>query len=169
MFFSIALFSFSGVNEKQEEQKKEMEVNTSQPTTYVIGIVKQGENWKKDSLRAFELQEQHLKFLDYLVANNKLIASGPLTTSSDARGLYIFRVKTIKEAEELTAKDQAMSEGWISMDFYVWKSRDYAEPEISTELASTSNSLIGLKGISIVFAIIILIFIIRTFRYKANV
>jgi len=166
LFLSVSLFGSSG--DDKESSKKETEVNKSEPITYVVGIVKRGENWEQDSLRAFELQEKHLKFLDKLIADGKLSASGPLTSSSDARGLYVFKVKTIKEAQALTAKDEAMSSGWIAMDFHVWKSRDYSIPEPTTTVEEESGYM-TVKGISIVFAIVIFIFVVRTFRYKANV
>jgi len=169
LLLSASIFASSGDDKKKESTKGETKINTSQPITYVVGIVKRGENWEQDSLRAFELQEKHLKFLDNLIANNKLIASGPLTSSSDARGLYVFKVKTIEEAQALTSKDEAMSSGWIAMDFHVWKSRDYSVPEPVMELEAESDGLLGLRGVSIVFAIAILILVIRTFRYKANV
>ncbi|MCP4456556.1 MAG: hypothetical protein GY816_00785 [Cytophagales bacterium] len=166
LFLSFSILASPSDGDKKNE--KGSDVNTSQPITYVIGIVKRGENWEKDSLRAFELQEQHLKFIESLIANNKLMASGPLTTSSGARGLYVFNVKTIRDAQALTSKDVAMSSGWISMDFHVWKSRDYSIPEVVTEVEEESGGL-GIKVISITFAVVILIFVLRTFRYKANV
>lgn len=166
LFLSVSLFASS---EGDEPQEQETEINMTQPSTYVVGIVKRGENWEQDSLRASELQEKHLKFLDNLIANNKLIASGPLTSSSDARGLYVFKVRTIKQAQALTAKDEAMSSGWIAMDFHVWKSRDYSVPEPVTEIEAESDGLMSLRGISIVSIIVISILVLRTFRYKANV
>jgi len=168
LFLSVSLFGSTG--EEKESSKKDTEVNKSEPITYVIGIVKRGENWEQDSLRAFELQEKHLKFLDKLIADGKLSASGPLTSSSEARGLYVFKVETIKEAQALTAKDEAMRAGWIAMDFHVWKSRDYSIPAPTTTVGEeVEEDYMTVKGISIVFAIVIFIFVVRTFRYKANV
>lgn len=164
LLLSFSIFASSKEDKKEEAKKEETEINTAQPITYVIGIMRRGENWEQDSLRAFELQEKHLKFLDHLIANNKLIASGPLTSASDARGLYVFKVNTIEEAQALTAKDEAMSSGWIAMDFHVWKSRDYSVPELEEE----SDSTFGLKGIGIVFTIVTLAFVIRTFRNKES-
>ena len=166
LFLSFSTSASSGDDEKKTE--KEPEVNQSQPITYVVGIVKRGENWKKDSLRAFELQEQHLKFIESLIANDKLMASGPLMTSPDARGLYVFNVKTIKEAQELTSKDEAMSSGWIAMDYHVWKSRDYSIPETVTEVVEEESNM-PVKAIAISFAVVILVLVLRTFRYKESV
>ena len=161
LFLMVSLMSSATVDEGSDEA----EINTSEPVTYVIGIVKRGENWSQDSLRATELQERHLTYLQSLIANNKLIASGPLKTSPAARGLYVFNVKTIAAAKALTAKDEAINSGWIAMDFHVWDSRDYTIPETSGNAESSS----GLIAISITFAVVILIFVVRTFRYKANV
>ena len=167
VYFTALFLMFSLLVSANDDEKgpQETEINTSEPITYVIGIVKRGENYKQDSLRATELQERHLAYLQTLIANNKLIASGPLKTSSSARGLYVFNVKTIAAAKALTAKDEAVSSGWIAMDFHVWDSRDYSIPETS----SNSESSLGIRSISIVFAVVILVFVIRTFRYKPSV
>ena len=162
LFLAMSLLVSAKV-EKGSDQ--EMDINTSEPITYVVGIVKRGENWSQDSLRATELQEKHLAYLQTLIANDKLIASGPLKSSSAARGLYVYNVKTIAAAKALTGKDEAVSSGWIAMDFHVWDSRDYSIPETSANVESSA----GLKAISITFAVVIFIFVIRTFRYKPNV
>ena len=153
-----------------EKSTKQETVNKSKPVGYVIGIVKRGDNWEQDSIRAFELQEKHLAFLAELQKNNQLVASGPLTSSPDARGLYIFSVNTIKEAELLVSKDEAISVGWIKMEFHKWEARDY-EVKSASETKEKKQGLFsgGLGMLMIVFSIVILILMIRTFRGKASI
>lgn len=151
---------------------EESKVNTSKPVTYIAAIVRRGDNWQQDSIRAFELQEKHLNFLGQLRKDEKLIASGPLTTSPDARGLYIFNVATIAEAEKLVAQDESIQAGWIKMDFHVWAARDYDvnTKEESAALLKVDEGfrMSGLGWTVVVFVVVIITLVIRTFRGVAN-
>lgn len=160
----------SAASDKSGEESAEPEkVNQSKPVGYVVGIIKRGDNWEQDSIKAFELQEKHLNFLAELQKNNKLIASGPLTSSPDARGLYIFNVKSIREAELLVSSDEAIKSGWIKMEFHKWEARDY---EIASEKEAEAKSGIfsgGLGMMLIIFSIVIMVLMVRTFRGKASI
>ncbi|MEQ9230523.1 MAG: YciI family protein [Cyclobacteriaceae bacterium] len=169
-FVLITILCISAISAQEEKVK----VNTSEPVTYIAAIVKRGDNWQQDSLRAFELQEKHLKFLENLKAKNKLIASGPLTSSPEARGLYVFNVKSVEEAVSLTQSDEAVSSGWIKMDFHVWASRDYEVPQpivSQNEEETESDGVLGVGWTSALLGIFVLWIIVlayRTFRMKAS-
>ena len=179
--FSLSLFAFaSGESGRIQSQDAHSEISLApQPKTYIAAIVKRGENWKVDSLVAMELQEKHLGFLRILKQQNKLIASGPLTTSSEARGLYIFNVKTIEAAETLAMQDEAVQSGWLAMDFHVWKSRDYDFKTQSTNVdeSSLESSKERKKGFGkstivtllTIFVLLICVLAYRTFRMKSSV
>jgi uncharacterized protein YciI len=171
LLITAVVFASSDTPSKEKSANAEQEkVNTSQPVTYVAAIVRMGDNWRQDSIRAFELQEKHLAFLERLRTNNQLIASGPLTTSPDARGLYIFNVSSVAEAEALVSKDEAIQAGWIQMDFHVWAARDYEvlEPVSSTEKEGSGIKL-GVKGwLAAVFVLLIIVLMLRTFRGVAS-
>ncbi len=169
VFILVTIFCVTSISAQEEK----VNVNTTEPVTYIAAIVKRGDNWQQDSLRAFELQEKHLKFLETLKANNQLIASGPLTSSPEARGLYVFNAKTVEEAEAMTASDEAVSSGWIKMDFHVWASRDYDVSEAATtELSEETDDLafgLGWKSALLgVFVLWIAVLAYRTFRMKAS-
>jgi len=175
-FFLFALLvtslAFAGDDKGGTAPTEEAQVNTSKPVTYVAAIVRRGDNWQQDSIRAFELQEKHLNFLEQLRRDNKLIASGPLTTTPDARGLYIFNVATIAEAEKLVAMDESIQAGWIKMDFHVWAARDYEVtlPEESTALLNVDEGfkMSPLAWTVVVFVVVIITLVIRAFRGVAN-
>jgi uncharacterized protein YciI len=146
-------------------------VNQSVPVGYVIGIIKRGDNWEQDSLMAFKLQEKHLNFLAKLREDNKLVASGPLTTSPDARGLYIFNVATISEAKMLVSEDEAIKSGWIKMEFHNWEARDYDVRNGGSDELAEEESIFsgGLAMLLIIFSLVILVLMLRTFRGKASI
>ncbi len=170
LFTTIVFASSDKPSKEKSAQPEQEEVNTSLPVTYVAAIVRMGDNWRQDSIRAFELQEKHLAFLEQLRQNNQLIASGPLTTSPDARGLYIFNVSSVAEAEALVSKDEAIKAGWIQMDFHVWAARDYEVRERVTQVESGNTGIkLGVKGwLVAVFVLLIIVLMLRTFRGVAS-
>lgn len=155
-------------NKAAKSSSAQESVNKSKPVGYVVALVKRGSNWEQDSSRAFQLQEKHLLFLAELQKENKLLASGPLTTSPDARGLYIFNVETISEAEALVSKDEAIKAGWIKMEFHNWEARDYEVKNTNEEVKSGFFST-GLGMLVIVFVLVILTLMLRTFRGKPSI
>ncbi len=170
VFILVTIFCVTSISAQEEK----VNVNTTEPVTYIAAIVKRGDNWQQDSLRAFELQEKHLKFLENLKASNKLIASGPLTSSPEARGLYVFNAKTVEEAMAMTQSDEAVSSGWIKMDFHVWASRDYDVPQHAATEVTVASEEDGFAGLGWkaallgVFVLWIIVLAYRTFRMKAS-
>ena len=169
LLISISVFASDDKEKSDKKDEAKVEAEMASPTTYVVGIVTRGENWEQDSLKALELQESHVKFLEFLRKQEKLIASGPLTTNMDARGLYIFNVSTIEEATAIMSRDKAIEEGWIRMDFHIWSSRDYSGIKSSSSESKEASSKLDLDinwravigGIFVLFSIIL---VIRTFR-----
>lgn len=168
LLVSITVFA-SSEESKAESKPKQENVNQSKPVGYVVGIVKRGDNWEQDSIKAFSLQEKHLNFLAELQKDKKLIASGPLTSSPDARGLYIFNVKSVREAEVLVSQDEAIKSGWIKMEFHKWDARDYKVLSEKEAEAKTGMFSGGLGMVLIIFSVVILVLMLRTFRGKASI
>ena len=52
--------------------------------------------------------------------DGKLVVAGPFFGNGDLRGLYIFNVKTIEEAEALTNSDPAIQAGSLIMELHPW-------------------------------------------------
>jgi uncharacterized protein YciI len=173
LFLTIALIASLGLSaasdDSVKEQPKEESVNQSKPVGYVVGIIMRGDNWEQDSLMAFKLQEKHLIFLAKLKEEGKLVASGPLTSSPDARGLYIFKVNTVREAELIVSEDEAIQSGWIKMEFHKWEARDYEiiTPTVDEEKPGLFSGALGIM--LLIFSIVIGILMVRTFRGKASI
>ncbi len=87
---------------------------------YVIAFLKRGPNRNLDSAKAAELQIVHLKNINRLAKEGKLVLAGPFLDNEDVRGIYIFDVKTTEEAKKLTETDPAIQAGSLIMELRPW-------------------------------------------------
>jgi uncharacterized protein len=87
---------------------------------YVMAFLKKGPNRDQDSATAAEIQKGHMANINRLANEGKLIIAGPFMDDFDIRGIFIFNVETIEEAEALTKTDPAIKSGRLSMELHPW-------------------------------------------------
>ncbi len=87
---------------------------------YVMAFLKRGPNRDLDSAAAMELQMAHLKNIGRMAEEGKLVLAGPFFGDGDLRGIYIFNVGNIAEAEALTNTDPAIEAGSLEMELLEW-------------------------------------------------
>lgn len=87
---------------------------------YVMAFLKTGPNRNQDSTEAARLQRAHLDNIQRLANEKKLIVAGPFLDAGDIRGIYIFNVETLEEAEALTKSDPAIKAGRLVMELHPW-------------------------------------------------
>ena len=58
--------------------------------------------------------------INRLAEEGKLILAGPFSSGGDFRGIYLFDVKTIEEAQKLTESDPSIKEGYFKVEFIKW-------------------------------------------------
>ena len=87
---------------------------------YVFAYLKEGPNRDQDSLEAVQLQRAHLDNIIRLAEAGKLVLAGPFMDNHEVKGIYIFAVETIEEAEELTSTDPAIQAGRLEMELHPW-------------------------------------------------
>lgn len=87
---------------------------------YVIAFLKAGPNRDQDSTRAAELQRGHMDNIQRLAEEGKLVLAGPFMDSEEVRGIFIFNVETIEEAQKLTESDPAVQAGRLEMELRSW-------------------------------------------------
>lgn len=87
---------------------------------YVMAFLKRGPNRDRDSLEAAALQKAHLENIGRMAESGKLALAGPFLDDGEIRGIYIFNVETIEEAEALTATDPAIQAGSLVMELHPW-------------------------------------------------
>lgn len=89
--------------------------------SYVFAILKTGTNTTTDKAFIDSCFSGHMANIVRLVNEGKLIVAGPLGKNDNTyRGIFIFNVATIEEAEELVQTDPAINSGLLDADLYRW-------------------------------------------------
>lgn len=88
---------------------------------YVFCILKTGQSNITDKAKKDSLFAGHMKNINRLAEEGKLAVAGPFMKNERSyRGIYIFNVATIKEAEELTLTDPAIKAGVFIVELTEW-------------------------------------------------
>ncbi len=87
---------------------------------YVIAFLKAGPNRSQDSAAAAELQAAHMNNINRLMEEGSLVLAGPFLDGGELRGIFVFDVRTVEEAEALTATDPAIVAGRLTMELHPW-------------------------------------------------
>lgn len=108
---------------------------------YVFCILKTGPANITDKVKKDSLFAGHMKNIGRLADEGKLAVAGPfMKNDRQYRGIYIFNVATIKEAEELTLTDPAIKAGIFVVELTEWygSAALMATPEIHKKLEKKS-------------------------------
>ncbi len=87
---------------------------------YVMAFLKKGPNRDQDPEEAASLQKAHLKNIGRMADRGLLVLAGPFFDDGEIRGIYIFNVETVAEAEALTETDPAIKAGRLVMELRPW-------------------------------------------------
>jgi uncharacterized protein len=85
---------------------------------YVLAFLKAGPNRSSDSIVRANLQTEHLKNIQRMANEGKLVVAGPFMDDQPIRGIYIFNVETVEEAKALTETDPAIKAGSLVMELH---------------------------------------------------
>ena len=88
--------------------------------TYVMAFLKAGPNRERPREEAQKLQVAHRANIRRLADEGKLVLAGPFADDGPLRGIYIFDVATVAEAEALTKTDPAIQAGQLVMELHPW-------------------------------------------------
>ncbi|HHC79611.1 MAG TPA: hypothetical protein ENK46_07005 [Flavobacteriia bacterium] len=99
---------------------KELGADTYGMRTYVMAFLKAGPHRTDNKEAAAKLQKAHLQNIKRLANEGKLALAGPFLDNGDLRGIYIFNVASIEEAEALTKTDPAVKAGSLIMELHLW-------------------------------------------------
>lgn len=83
---------------------------------YVLVILKTGPAEITDEARRNELFAGHMANIGRLAEEGKLVLAGPFMDGGDKRGLFIFNVASLEEAEDLVTTDPAVEAGLFTAD-----------------------------------------------------
>ena len=87
---------------------------------YVMAFLKKGPNKSAGAEERSRLQKAHLKNITRLAEEGKLVLAGPFFGDGDLRGIYIFNVDNIAQAEALTNSDPSIQAGVLTMELKEW-------------------------------------------------
>lgn len=87
---------------------------------YVICFLKTGPLKVDDAAKRAELMKGHFGMINRLAGEGKLIVAGPFVNGGELRGIYLFDVKTVEEAQKLTETDPSIKEGYFKVEFVKW-------------------------------------------------
>ncbi len=87
---------------------------------YVFMMLEAGENRSHDSIQAIKIQAGHMDHLNKMAESGKLIMAGPFEKGDPYRGLLIFDLETIEEAEMMERDDPAVVAGRLKMKTFYW-------------------------------------------------
>ena len=87
---------------------------------YVMAFLKSGPNQITDSATLAQIQMAHLKNIQQLAKEGKLVVAGPFLDNQPIRGIFILNVPTLEEARILTGTDPAIKAGVLEMELRPW-------------------------------------------------
>ena len=92
--------------------------------TVYFGFLKKGPNRKEgdgNNPEIQELQKAHIQNINRLAETRKLVVAGPFGDDGELRGIFVFRVGSMKEAEELAATDPMIKIDRLRLELHPWK------------------------------------------------
>ncbi|MBK9271397.1 MAG: hypothetical protein IPM48_07350 [Saprospiraceae bacterium] len=88
---------------------------------YVMAILKTGDNTSTDKNYRDSCFTGHLKNIQRLAAEKKLVVAGPFVkNNAQLRGIFILNATNLEEAKQLIESDPAINEGFLSPELYLW-------------------------------------------------
>jgi uncharacterized protein YciI len=89
-----------------------------------LGFLKKGPNRKEgdgETPQVQELQKAHLANINRLAGLKKIVAAGPFGDDGNLRGIFVFRVASLQEAQALAATDPMIKIGRLAIELHPWQ------------------------------------------------
>ncbi len=116
MFRSLAAY-YSGPPKYDAALAQELGADEYGMRSYVMTVLKTGPAEISDPEERNRIFRGHFANMKTLAEEKKLVLAGPFVGDEEKRGLYIFNVQTIEEAEELVKTDPAVEAGIFVPEF----------------------------------------------------
>jgi uncharacterized protein YciI len=88
---------------------------------YVFGLLVRGpKSTKEQTEETKKIQEGHMANINRLAETGKLVLAGPFVDGGDRRGVFIFKVDSLSEAQALTDTDPAVIAGRLKVVLHQW-------------------------------------------------
>ena len=151
LLFTVLFVSFASAQARAQavnpnydaELAKKLGGNDNGMKTYVLAILKTGPNDAnvkgEERKKAFD---GHMANIGRLADEGKIAVAGPFGENNKTfRGLYIFNVSTVDEAQKLAETDPAIKAGIFVVDYTPWfgSASLMATPEIHKKISKSLN------------------------------
>jgi len=88
---------------------------------YVMVLLKTGKNQTTDKIFKDSCFAGHMKNMQKLVADKKLVVAGPFVKNeAQLKGIFILNVTTLAEGKALLESDPAIKEELLEPELYLW-------------------------------------------------
>jgi uncharacterized protein YciI len=90
--------------------------------TLYLAFLKKGPNrTEKETPEVQELQKAHIANIERLAKLGKIVAAGPFGDDGNLRGIFVFRVSSLEEAQDLCATDPMIKVGRLAVELHPWQ------------------------------------------------
>lgn len=91
-------------------------------STLYFAFLKKGPNrTEKETPEVQELQKAHIANIERLAKLGKIVAAGPFGDDGNLRGIFVFRVSSLEEAQDLCATDPMIKVGRLAVELHPWQ------------------------------------------------
>ena len=87
---------------------------------YTMAFLKRGPNRDLSEENATNLQRQHLDNIHQMAEDGTLLLAGPFLDDGDVRGIYIFDIESVEEAQKIAESDPAVKAGSLVLEIRPW-------------------------------------------------
>jgi len=89
--------------------------------TYYFAFLVRGPKWTPEQTPELaRLQEAHLANIRRLAEEGKLVVAGPFADGGTLQGVFVFKTKTLEEAQALADTDPAAQAGRLALELHPW-------------------------------------------------
>ena len=89
--------------------------------TYFLAFILRGPAWTPvESPDLYRLQAAHLAHLTSLRESGQLLLNGPCTDGGNLRGVSVYKVASLAEAQALANEDPMVQAGRLVIEFHPW-------------------------------------------------
>ncbi len=126
LLFAFLLLSSHGFSQETETKfdeklAKSLNADDYGMKKYVFCLLKSGTNKTASKEETQKLFEGHMANISKLVKEGKLVVAGPfMKNDRNYRGIYIFNVETIEEAQALVTTDPAIQAKLLEAELTPW-------------------------------------------------
>ena len=113
---------------------------------FQMALLKRGPKATPADWETSDLRQQHVKYVQSLVASDKAMIAGRIMDDPDLRGVVIFRTKSADEARAWMMGDPAIIAGHFEVETHPWWSEDVMKKSTTLDKPMTAYLAFLVRG-----------------------